>query len=287
MNLKLANALFKEACSAWADDNASSQAAALAFYTIFSLAPVLIVAVAVAGLAFGQKAAESDFLRQLQALVGETGAKAIQAMIQSANRPALGVIASLIGIGTVLAGASGAFVELQDALNKIWKVPRRSGSVLLGVIRERFMSFGLVLGTGLLLILSLAVSAALHAMRSFMGLPLPGPIFLESVDFLFSFGAIALLLAMIFKYLPDTEVAWSDVWIGAAVASLLSTTGKTLMGLYLTRSTVASAYGAAASLVIILTWVYYSAQILLLGAEITHVYAIRRGSRAEHALATK
>jgi len=287
VDLKLAYALFREACSAWADDNASSLAAALAFYTIFSLAPVLIVAVAVAGLAFGQKAAESDFLRQLQALVGETGAKAIQAMIQSANRPALGVIASLIGIGTILAGASGAFVELQDALNKIWKVPRRSGSVWLGVIRERFLSFGLVLGAGFLLLVALVASAALHAAGGSMGLLLPGPIFLESVNVLFSFCTITLLLGMIFRYLPETEVAWSDVWIGAAVASLLLTTGKALLALYLTRPTVASAYGAAASLVIILTWVYYSAQILLLGAEITHVYAIRHGSRAGWALASK
>jgi membrane protein len=243
---------------------------------------VLIVAIAVAGLAFGQKAAEGEFSRQLQALVGETGARAIQAIIRSANRPALGVIASTIGIGTLLVGASGAFVELQDALNKIWRVQRRSESILLGVIRERFLSFGLVLGLGFLLLVSLVVSAALGAVGNFIAPLLPWPVFLlESVNFLLSLGVIALLLALIFKYLPDTEIAWSDVWIGAAVASLLLTTGKALIGLYLARSTVASAYGAAASLVIILTWVYYSAQILLLGAEVTHVYSYKHGSRAE------
>lgn len=282
MSLKVAYALLKDACSAWAEDHASSLGAALAFYTVFSLAPVLIVAIAVAGLAFGQKAAEGEFSRQLQGLVGETGARAIQAIIQSANRPALGVIASTIGLGTLLAGASGAFIELQDALNKIWKVQRRSESIWLGVIRERFLSFGLVLCLGFLLLVSLVVSAALGAVGNFIAPLLPWPVFLlESVNFLLSLGVIALLLALIFKYLPDTEIAWRDVWIGAAVASLLLTTGKALIGLYLARSTVASAYGAAASLVIILTWVYYSAQILLLGAEVTHVYSYKHGSRAE------
>jgi membrane protein len=214
--------------------------------------------------------------------VGETGARAVQALIESANRPALGVVASAIGIGILLVGASGAFVELQGALNKIWKVQRRSESIWLGVIRERFLSFGLVLGLGFLLLVSLVVSAALGAVGHFIAPLLPWPVFLlESVNSFLSLGVIALLLALIFKYLPDTEIAWSDVWIGAAVASLLLTTGKGLMGLYLSRSTVASAYGAAASLVIILTWVYYSAQILLLGAEVTHVYSYKHGSRAE------
>jgi len=282
VSLKVAYALLKEACCAWREDNAPSLGAALAFYTVFSLAPVLIVAIAVAGLAFGQKAAEGEFSRQLQGLVDETGARAIQAIIRNANRPALGVIASTIGIGTLLVGASGAFVELQDALNKIWRVQRRSESILLGVIRERFLSFGLVLGLGFPLLVSLVVSAALAAVGNFIGPLLPCPVFLlESVNFLLSLGVIALLIALIFKYLPDTEIAWSDVWIGAAVASLLLTTGKALIGLYLARSTVASAYGAAASLVIILAWVYCSAQILLLGAEVTHVYSYKHGSRAE------
>jgi membrane protein len=282
VSLKVASALFKEACSGWVEDHASSLGAALAFYAVFSLAPVLIVAIAVAGLVFGQKAAEGEFSRQLQALVGATGARAIQAIIRSANRPALGIIAGTFGIGTLLAGASGAFVELHDALNKIWRVQRRSESILLGAIRERVLSFGLVLCLGFLLLVSLVVSAALGAVGNFMAPLLPWHVFLlESVNFLLSLGVIALLLAMIFKYLPDTEIAWSDVWIGAAVASLLLTTGKALIGLYFAKSTVVSAYGAAASLVIILTWVYYSAQIFLLGAEVTHVYSYKHGSRAE------
>jgi membrane protein len=257
--------------------------AALAFYTVFSLAPVLIVAISVAGLTFGQKAAESEFARQLQGLVGGTGARAVQAIIQSADRPALGIIASAFGIGILLVGASGAFVELQDALNKIWKVPCGSESVWLRAIRERFLSFGLVLGLGFLLVVSLVVSAALGALGNFIAPLLPWPVFLlESLNFLISFGVIALLLAMIFKYLPDADIAWSDVWIGAAVASLLLTTGKALIGLYLAKSTVASAYGAASSLVIILTWVYYSAQIVLFGAELTHVHSPANSSASSN-----
>ena len=278
--MKVTYGLLKEAGSAWLEDNAPRLGAALAFYMVFSLAPVLIVAIAVAGLVFGQRAAEGEVLRQMQALVGETGAKAVQAIIQSANRPALGVIAATIGIVAVLVGASGAFVELQDALNTIWRVPRRRESIWMGAIRKRFWSFGLVLCTGLLLMLSLVSSAALGAMGKLTEHLLPKPVFLvEAVDLLLSFGAITLLLAMIFKFVPDTEVAWCDVWIGAALASLLFTIGKALIGFYLVRSTVASAYGAAASLVILLVWIYYSAQILLLGAEVTHVYASKHSSR--------
>ena len=211
--------------------------AALTFYAILSLIPVLIVATAVAGLGFWQKLAEAEVLRQIQALLGETSARVLQAAILSANRPALGAIASTIGVGTILVGASGAFVELQDALNnKIWRVERKSGSILLGAIRQRFLSFSLVLGTGFLLLLSLVSSAALGAVERFMGHLLPWPVFLlELVDFLLSFGVITLLLALIFKLLPDTQIAWSDVWIGAAIASLLFTIGKVLIGLYLGR----------------------------------------------------
>ena len=274
MSLKAVYVLFKKACSAWADDNAPSMGAALAFYTVFSLAPVLIVAVSVAGVAFGQKVAEGELSWQLQGLLGEAGARAVQAILQSANRPALGILATAMGIATLLVGASGAFVELQDALNKIWKVQRRPGNVWLQVIRERFLSFGLVLGLGFLLIVSLVVSAALGAAGNFLAPLLPWHVFSwELVNFLLSLGVIALLLAMIFKYLPDAEVAWSDVWMGAAVAALLLTTGKALIGLYLAKSTVASAYGVASSLIIILTWVYYSAQIVLFGAELSHVYS--------------
>jgi membrane protein len=282
VKMKTAYALFKEACSAWMKDNAPSLSAALAFYTILSLAPVLIVTMAVAGLAFGHRAAEAQILQQLQSVVGKAGARAVQAMIQSADRPRIGIIASAIGIGTILIGATGVFVELRKALDRIWKVERRSESVWVGVIRERFFSFGLVLGAGILLMVSLVLSAALAIAARFTGHLHPDrEVLLEAVATLLLFGVTALLLALIFRFVPDTEIAWRDVWIGATVAALLFTIGKVLIGMYLTGSTMASAYGAAASLLIFLVWVYYSAQIVLLGAEVTHVYANRHGSRAE------
>jgi len=283
-NLNVTYDLLKESCSAWLEDNAPSLGAALAFYAVFSLAPLLIVAMAVAGFAFGNQAAAGGILPQLQALVGETGARAVQIVIQSADRPVLGVVASTFAIGTALVGASGAFVELHDALDKIWRVRRRSESVFLRAIRKYFFSFGLVLGTGFLLLASLVLSAALGAVGKFMGNLLPGPVFLLELanSFLF-FGVIMLLLATIFKVVPDTEIAWRDVWIGAAVASLLLTIGKVLIGFYLGRSTVASAYGAARSFLLVLVWIYYSAQIVLFGAEVTHAYASKYGSRADPA----
>ncbi len=261
-------------------DNAPSLGAALAYYTIFSLAPVLIVVIAVAGLVFGREAAEGEILRELQALVGPAGAATIQTIIQRVSQPALGIVASTVGLVTVLVGASGAFLQLQDALNQIWKVKPKSESFWVCALRKRSLSFGLVLGTGFLLLVSLALSAALAAVGTFMGQLLPIAAFLlESVNFLLSFAVITLLFAMIFKVLPDTEVAWGDVWMGAAVTALLFTIGKMLIGLYLGKSSVASAYGAAGSLVVVLVWVYYSAQILLLGAEFTHAYANQHGSR--------
>jgi membrane protein len=286
-NMKVVWALLKESGFAWIQDNAPSMGAALTFYAILSLTPVLIVATAIAGLGFWQGVAEAEVLRYIQALVGETSARVLQAAVSSANRPALGTIASTIALGAILIGASGAFVELQDALNKIWRVERKSGSVLLSAIRRRFLSFSMVLGTGFLLLLSFVCSAALGAVERSMGHLLPWPVFsLELVDFLLSFGVITLLLALVFKLLPDTEIAWNDVWIGAAIASLLFTTGKVLIGLYLGRSAVTSPYGAVSSPLVVLVWIYYSAQILLFGAEITHVYANKHGSRVESVFCT-
>jgi membrane protein len=262
--------------------------AALTFYVILSLAPVLIVATAIAGLGFSQKVVEAEVLRQIQALIGETSAKVFQAAILSANRPTLGVIAGMFGIGTILIGASGAFVELQDALNKVWRVEQKSGSILVGVIRQRFMSFSLVVGTGILLLFSLVASTVVGVVESFMEPLLLWPAFsLELGDFLLSFGTITLMLAIIFRLLPDTEIAWKDVWIGAATASFLFTTGKVLIGFYFSRSVVTSAYGAVSSPLVVLVWIYYSALILLFGAEITHVYANKYGSRAEPSSRTR
>jgi membrane protein len=277
-------ALLKESCLAWLNDKAPSMSAALAFYAILSLVPVLIVATAVAGLGFQQKLAEAEAIRQIQTVLGETGARVLQAAILSANQPAIGILASVAGVGTMLLSASGAFIELQDALNKIWRVEGNSKSILWDAIKQRFLSFSLVLGTGILLLLSLVSSAAIRAMEKSLTYLLPWPaFFLESVDFLLSFGVVTMLLASIFRLLPDKEVAWSNVWVGAAIASLLFTIGKVLIGLYLGGSAAGSAYGAVSSPLVFLVWVYSSAQIILFGAEITHTYANKYGSRAKSA----
>jgi membrane protein len=279
--LRNVGSLLGQAGSGWLEDNATSMGAALAFYTIFSLVPVLIIATTVAGLAFGQHAARREILLQLQSVFGQSGAGAVQGLIQSKSALAPGWATSTVGILTLLVGASGAFVELQDGLNKIWKVARPSRHVLLTVIQQRFFSLGLVLGVGFLLMVSLVLSAGLHALGTLVGHVLRGsPIEVNLVKGFVSWAVVALLLLLIYKYLPDAYVAWGDVWFGAGVASLLFTGGKVLIGLYLGHSTMASAYGAAGSLVILLVWIYYAAQILLLGAEVTYVYANRYGSRS-------
>jgi membrane protein len=274
--------LLRQAGAAWLADNAPRFGAALAFYTLFSVAPVLIVAVSVAGLAFGEKAAQGEIVRQFQGLMGTQGATAIETILQSTNRPTLGVFATTLGLLAILVGASGAFNELQDALNTIWKVDSRTKSFWTVAIRQRFFSLGLVVATGFLLLTSLVVTAALSAAERFVSnlLPVSG-VLLESINFVLSFGMITILFALIFKFIPDAKVAWRDVRMGAAVTSLLFTVGKIVIGFYLGHSALTSAYGAAASLVIFLIWIFYSAQILLFGAELTHVYALRYGSRME------
>lgn len=265
--------LLRDAGSAWLTDNAPSMGAALAFYTIFSLVPVLVIATTVAGLVFGQHAAQREILLQVRSVFGYTGVQAVQGLIQShAGHSDIGWLAGTIGIVTLLIGASGAFVELQDGLNKIWKVERTRQNMLLVLIRQRFLSIGLVLGLGFLLIVSLVLSAGIHAVGSLVGRAFGArAVLVNVVGGLISYVVIALLLMMIYRYLPNTEVHWREVWFGGAFASLLFSAGKALIGLYLGTSTLASSYGAAGSLVILLMWIYYSAQIILLGAEITHV----------------
>ena len=283
--LEAVTALLRQAGAAWFADNAPRIGAALAFYTLFSLAPVLIVAVSVAGFVFGEKAAQGEIVRQFQGLMGTQGATAIETIIQSTNRPALGVFATTLGLLAILVGASGAFNELQDALNMIWKVDSRTRSFWTIISRQRLFSLGLVVATGFLLLTSLVVSAALSAAERFVSNVLPiSAILLESINFVFSFGVITILFVFILKFIPDASIAWRDVWMGAAVTSLLFTIGKVAIGFYLGHSALTSAYGAAASLVIFLIWIYYSAQILLFGAELTHVYALKYGSRSETTL---
>jgi membrane protein len=254
--------------------------AALAYYTIFSLAPLLIIAVAVAGLAFGMEAARGEIVREIQGLVGRDGARAIQDMIQSARKPSHGVMGSVIGILVLFLGASGVFCEIEDALNSIWHVNPNGETGFQKLIKERFLSFGMVLGIGFLLLVSLLLSALLAAATKYVGgmFPIPAVVF-ESLDFLLSLFFITLLFAVIFKLLPNTKIAWSDVWLGAALTSLLFTAGKFVIGFYIGTSVSASAYGAAGSLVVVVAWIYYSALILYFGAEFTCVYTNRWGSR--------
>lgn len=272
--------LLKDAASKWSGDKAPRLGAALSYYTVFSLVPLLVMTIAIAGLVFGKDAAQQSLMTQMESLVGPQSAAAVKQMLDIAQKPSSGVGASLIAIATLLLGASGVFAQLQDALNTVWGVEPKAGRGLWGTIKDRFFSVVAVLGTGFLLLVSLVLSAALAAFgKLFLGW-LPGQeAVLHVVDLAISFGVITLLFAMMYKLLPDAKVAWRDVWIGAGLTSLLFTVGKFLIGLYLGKADIGSAYGSAGSLVILLVWVYYSAQILLFGAEFTSVYANRYGSR--------
>lgn len=272
--------LLKEAAADWSHDRAPRLGAALAYYTVFSIVPLLIIIIAIIGLVFGQEAAQSAIMQQIAGLIGEQSAAAIKEMIQLADQPSSGLLSTVIAIGTLLLGASGFFGQLQDALNTVWGVEPKEGRGLLGFVKDRFLSFVAVLGTGFLLLVSLVLSTALSAIGKWFGGLLPVPEFvLQIFNLLLSFVVIAGLFALIFKMLPDAHIAWRDVWIGAGLTSILFTIGKFAIGLYLGKSNVGTAYGAAGSLVIVLVWVYYSAQILLYGAEFTRVYANRMGDQ--------
>lgn len=284
MNFKTIVRLLKETYAEWQEDKASRLAAALAYYTVFSIAPLLIIVIAIVAVVFGQDAAEGEIVKQLQGLVGRDGAEVIQTMIQNSRKPAEGIISTLISIALLLFGATGVFSELQNSLNTIWEVTPKPGRGVRGIIKDRFSSFTMVLGIGFLLLVSMVVSAVLAALSNYFGHFFPSlEVVWPAVNFIFSFGVITLLFAMIYKLLPDVKIAWSDVWTGAAITSLLFTIGKSLIGMYLGNSSVGSTYGAAGSFVVILLWVYYSAQILFFGAEFTQVYANKYGSQIEPA----
>jgi membrane protein len=282
-------ALLKQAVNAWNDDNAQRLGAALAFYTLLSLAPLLIVVVAVAAFVFGQKAAQGQLIWEIQDLVGKEEARAIQSLIQSAYKPAAGgTAATVLGILTLAFGASAVVAELRDALNIIWHVPVPATSTssslraLLRLIKDRFYLFGLILGAGFLLLVSLALNAVIAAAGSLFGSPgAASESLLHVALFLISFLAITFLFAAIYKLLPDVPLEWSDVIVGACFTSLLFTIGKVLIALYLGKAGFGSTYGAAGSLVIVLVWVYYSAQLFFFGAEFTKIYAETFGSRLE------
>ncbi len=271
--------LIKEAATAWIDDYAPSMGAAIAYYTMFSLAPLLLIAIAVAALVFGQEVASGEVLAQLRGMMGEEGAQAVQAMLESASQPEQGAMATIVGVLLLIVGATTVFGELQDALDRIWRAPKREGNGLWNLLRSRLLSFGMILGIGFLLIVSLVMSAALSALGKWMG-PMFGSweVVAQLVNFVISFALVSVMFAMIYKIMPRVKIAWRDVWTGAIVTALLFTIGKFAIGLYIGKSGVASAFGAAGSLVVLLLWIYYSTQIFLLGAEFTWAYAHRFGS---------
>jgi membrane protein len=273
-------ALFKQTFNDWLEDKAPRLAAALAYYTLFAIAPLLIIVIAVAGLVFGAEAARGQIMAQIGGIVGESGVEAIQDIVASASEDrSTGIAATVLGLFTLLVGATGVFGQLQDALNTIWEVKPKPRERWTDVIKERFAPFTMVVGIAFLLLVSMVVSAGVAALGEYVTTMLPGvEIAAHAATFLLSFAVITLLFAMIYKILPDAKIAWSDVWIGAAVTALLFSVGKFLIGLYIGKSSAESAYGAAGSLVVVLLWVYYSAQILFFGAEFTQVYARERGS---------
>ena len=278
MSRKAIWSILKQTATDCLDDDASRLAASLAFYTLLSLAPLVIIAVAIAGFLLGPEAARGQVAGALSQIVGHEAAKGIQAVVASARSTSAGTIGTIVGAITLFVGASGVFGELQFALNSIWEVRTKPGGGVLGEIKTRFFSFTMVLGVAFLLLVSLVLSAVLSALGTFFAASLPGgELFWQLLNFAFSFAMVTGLFALIFKYVPDVEIEWSDVWIGAAVTALLFTIGKSLLGLYLGKASIGSSYGAAGSLVVLVVWVYYSAQILFLGAEFTQVQARQRG----------
>lgn len=289
MRLRDGVQLLKETIKEWNEDKVPLYAAALAYYTVFSLAPLLLIAIAIAGAVFGEEAARGQLVSQIQGLVGQEGAEAIQTMIQNTQQSGSGgLVASLIGVVTLLFGASGVFGQLQESLNAIWEVKPKPDRGWRNFIQARFLSFAMVVVIGFLLMVSLVLSAVLSGLSNFLGDRIPGFAAVgQGLNFLISFAVITGLFASIYKFLPDVKVPWKNLWVGSAVTALLFNIGKYLIGLYLGNSSVSSTYGAAGSLVVLLIWIFYSAQILLIGAEFTQVYSRYRGTPirpAEHAV---
>lgn len=274
--------LLKETFVSWDEDRIPRLAAALSYYTVFALAPLLIIAIAIAALFFEEAQVRTSILNELGGLIGSSGRKAIEMLIEGARQPQTGTIATIIGIITLLVAAGGLFGQLQDALNTIWEVQPKPGRGIWGILRDRFFSFAMVLGSGFLLLVSLLISTALAAAGQWIAGAAYGETAMwQAISFGVSFGVTALLFALIFKVLPDARVRWKDVWIGAIVTALLFSLGRFLISWYLGQAATESTYGAAGSLVALLIWVYYSSQILFLGAEFTQVYARTYGSRIE------
>lgn len=279
MKLKAIWSFLKEIYDEWAQDDVTQIAAALAYYAAFSIAPLLVIAIVIAGFVFGQEAVEGQLVDQLGGFVGESGARVIQKMVASAYQTSAGVVATLIGIGTLLFGSSRLFFQLKKGLNDMWGADTYLESGVWRVIKQRFFSVVMVLGTGFLLLVSLVISSLITVAVSYFKNFLEGfDLLWQAVNFSTGLVVTTLIFAMIYRYVPDIRVAWRDVIIGSVFTALLFTIGQFLLGIYLARGTFSSTYGAAGSFLVILLWVYYSAQILLLGAEFTQVYARRYGS---------
>jgi membrane protein len=288
MNRKSIWQFLKDIFTQWIGDEPFLLASSLSYYTLFSLTPLLVIAIALAGFVFGQEAAQNQIVETIGGMIGPESAQAIQGMIENAsNKPKTGIISTVLATVTLLIGAGGVVGQLQDSLNKIWGVEPKSGQGIWVFIRQRFISFAMVLAVGFLLLVSLVVTALLTAFSQFVGSLIGGAEFVGHVlDIVISFAFVTLLFAMIYKFVPDVQIQWKDVWIGAALTSILFTIGKFVIGLYLGTSGVTSAYGAAGSLITVLLWVFYSSLIFLLGAEFTQGYASTYGSGvvpAEHA----
>lgn len=273
-------ALIRDTLQEWRTDKAQRLAAALSYYTMFSLAPLLVIAVAIAGYFIGTGRAQAQVLAEIGRAIGPGAESFLRELLNNSARTGSGLLPTVIGLATLLFGASGVFGQLQEALNTIWEVEAEADQGILEMIKDRFLSFTMVLGAGFLLLASFLLSAALSTINAHFSELLPGSVFLwQVVNWIVSLGLITLLFALIFKVLPDVEIEWRDVWVGAGITAFLFIIGEFLIGLYLGRSGVVSTYGAAGSLVVILLWIYYSAQILFFGAEFTQVYASKYGSR--------
>jgi len=272
--------LLKETGQEFADDNATRLAAALAYYSLLSLAPLVVLALAIAGLVFDQEATRDQLSTELGAVVGPSGAEAVRAIVENARAPSTGILSTVAGLIVLLFGASGVFGELQSALDTIWEVAPKPGRGIVGTIRDRLFSFAMVMGVAFLLLVSLLLSTALAAVGRFLEGRLPGgEAVWQLLNFLLSFAVVSALFAATFKVVPDVKMQWRDVWVGAIATAFLFSVGRFLIGLYLGKSSVASSYGAAGSLVLLVIWVYYSSLILFAGAEFTQVYAKHFGSR--------
>ena len=280
MNRKSLWQFLKDIFTQWMEDEPFLLASSLSYYTLFSLTPLLVIAIAVAGLVFGREAAQNQIVETIGGMIGSESAKAIQGMIESAsNKPTTGIISAVIAGVTLLIGAGGVVGQLQTSLNRIWGVEPKSGLGMWVFIRQRLISFAMVLAVGFLLLVSLVVTALLTAFSQFIGSYIGGAALVSHLlDIVVSLAFVTLLFAIIYKFVPDVKIQWTDVWIGAALTSILFTVGKFLIGLYLGTSGVSSAYGAAGSLITVLLWVFYSSLIFLLGAKFTQAYASRYGS---------